>query len=57
MPQKVLIGSVRVLLTYLPSGSPPSPKLYLDLVLGRWKYPGSKHGETSMLWAKDDMHE
>lgn len=50
MPQKVFIGSVRVLLIYLHSGSPPSPKLYLDFVLGWWEYPGSKHGETSMLW-------
>lgn len=57
MPQKVLIGSVRVLLIYLHSGSPPSPKLYLDFVLGWWEYPGSKHGETSMLWAKDDMYD
>lgn len=53
IPANVLIGKGSPLLMYLLSPeSLSSPKLNLDLMVFWTQYPGSRHGETSMLQHK-----
>lgn len=51
-PEKVLIGKEKVLLKNLLSPESSSIRLCLDLLFGR-EYPGSVHGDTSMLHNRD----
>lgn len=51
IPANVLIGRGSPLFMYLLSpASFSSPKLNLDLMVFWMQYPGSRHGEISMLW-------